>query len=100
MRIGNHVVDLSSEPEAQKVIFDTGTSVSVIADPAYTIMITLLVNQGCIWSELDDTTICSCTEDDIKFYPTLTIYMRGLESNLPPESYLIPDADDPVKKTL
>ena len=105
MKVGSENIDLSSDPNSKQVLFDTGTSMMLIADAAYQAIINILKNAGCFSPRIGALYrggyLCPCSEDQLKNYPEFSMFMRGVEVTLGPLSYLIPswEGDEQARKT-
>ena len=100
MKVEDIEIDLSKETRAQKGLFDTGTSLVVIADAAYNTIHDILLARGCYVNEVlalyPGGLVCPCAPENINSYPNITYYMRGVELLLTSTSYLISGQLDDV----
>lgn len=100
MKVSAVEIDLSTEPQAQKALFDTGTSIMIIANAAYTALTNILQDLGCtsplVNNVFPGAYVCQCTPEKMSLYPNITFYMRGVETVLSPTSYLFPGGIDNV----
>lgn len=106
MKVGSEDIDLSPDPNSKQVLFDTGTSIMLIADAAYQAVINILKSAGCFSPDTGAIYhggyVCPCSEEQIEKYPEISMFMRGVEVRLRPQSYLIPswDEDQNVRKNI
>ena len=97
MEVGNKTIDISSDPNGGKAVFDTGTSAMILADAAYQTVIDSLLANGCYEGCLSSPTFVCCPCSAMHKFPNITAYTRGIKIVMTPDFYLAPDPINKVK---
>lgn len=95
MEVGNKTIDISSDPNAGKTVFDTGTSAMILADDVYKAVIDDLLRNGCYEGCLSSPSFICCKCSAMHKFPNITAFTRGVKIVMTPDFYLFPD---PVNK--
>lgn len=97
MEVGNTRIDVSSDPNAGKAVFDTGTSAMILADAVYQAVIDELLANGCYSGCLSSPSKICCPCSAMHKFPNITAFTRGVKIVMTPDFYLFPDPTDKVK---
>lgn len=98
MEVDGEPIDISSDPNAGKAVFDTGTTANILADPVYERVLETLFANGCYSNCINSPTriCCPCTQQFMNKLPNITAYTRGLKIVMTPDFYMFPDPRNKV----
>lgn len=90
MTVNEQNIPFSDNSDITSVLFDSGTSDILIADPVFQVVAQLLEDKGCYISSMSSLiSTCSCTDEDMLEYPNITFSTRGANFTITPQQYLI-----------
>jgi len=87
-KIGDKILDISQMNNAQRVMFDTGTSVLSLSTVVYKELLNAANSSGtCLY--IQETFYCRCnSEEDMTSYPNITFALPGAIFNITSYQYL------------
>ena len=86
MEVNGQRIDADGELDFNNVLFDTGTSFILLANPIYNTVVQELMANGCTAYA---SIVCPCEDKYLGNYPNITFYTRGAQFVVTPEQYMV-----------
>lgn len=98
MTVNDQNIPFGDDSDIDSVLFDSGTSDILIANPVYEVVVQLLSDNGCTINDYND--VCDCGDAAIASYPNITFTTRGANFTVTPRQYLLPYTEDECQVLL